>query len=113
MYDLDGGPSSSIPWTGSLATGATASVALATIAISNGPHTLNVWCTGPNGGTDLNPANDDKSKDFSVASPGQILTLNITLDDYVTETTWDLLDDGGNTIFNGGPYSDGQDQTVM
>jgi hypothetical protein len=113
MYDLDGGPSSSIPWTGSLATGATASVALATIAISNGPHTLNVWCTGPNGGTDLNPANDDKSKDFSVASPGQILTLNITLDDYGTETTWDLLDDGGNTIFNGGPYSDGQDQTVM
>jgi len=41
------------------------------------------------------------------------LSLQIVLDNYGSETTWDLLDDFNNVIETGGPYQDGQNQTVV
>ena len=113
LYDLDGGPNTTYNWSGSLATNATASVNLSTIPAGNGSHVLTVTCTAPNGGTDLNTANDTKTAAFTVASPGTMVTLAITLDDYGSETTWELQNSGGTTIYSGGPYADGMDQTVI
>lgn len=113
LYNLDGGANSTYSWTGTLATGATATVTLPSMAVGNGDHTLNVTSDSPNGGVDGNPANDSKARDFHVTDPGQIVTLSITLDDYGSETTWRVLGTGGVELYAGGPYADGLDQTVM
>ena len=36
---------------------------------------------------------------------GSIFNVFITCDDYPSETTWDLVDSGGNVMNSGGPYS--------
>ncbi|MBL7963472.1 MAG: trypsin-like peptidase domain-containing protein [Flavobacteriales bacterium] len=113
LYNLNGAPDQSLPWTGSLATGATAAVNLPAITAGNGSQMLTVRCTAPNGGTDLNPGNDQKTRSFNVAFPGQTITLRITLDGYGSETTWQLAQDGGGILFTGGPYSDGAGGTVV
>ncbi len=113
LYDLDGGSPTSLPWSGSLTTGATANVPLGSISVTNGNHTLNVWCDAPNGGTDLNTANDLKTQDFSVASPGQTITLQIVLDNYPEETTWQLEAQGGGVIATGGPYGSEPDGSTL
>lgn len=111
-YTVDGMNPQVSTWTGSLANGATANHGLPAITLSNGPHTLNVTSSAPNGQTDQNQVNDSRDKTVNVASPGQEITLNITLDDYGSETTWQLENDEGDIIDTGGPYQDNMDGTV-
>ncbi len=40
---------------------------------------------------------------------GYQITFELTLDDYGSETTWEIVTDNGSTIAQGGPYQDGQD----
>ena len=48
-----------------------------------------------------------------VADPGYTVTLNITQDDYGSETTWEVATQGGTVLFTGGPYTDGNDGVVV
>jgi len=60
-YKLDAGTVNTYTWTGSLATGATANVNLPAFAATTaGTHTITISTSAPNGGTDLNTANDQK-----------------------------------------------------
>ena len=44
----------------------------------------------------------------------ELVTLEITLDDFGSETTWAVYDATGNTVItSGGPYADGQAGTVI
>jgi hypothetical protein len=65
-YQLDGGTVSTIPWTGSLATNATAVVALPTLTVGVGSHTLNAYTSHPNSGNDYHLVNDSYSKVFNI-----------------------------------------------
>jgi hypothetical protein len=56
----------SIPWSGSLAVNATASVPLPTASLTSGPHTLRVDVTSPNNAVDINPNNSLRSVSFSI-----------------------------------------------
>ena len=38
--------------------------------------------------------------------------FNLTLDDYGSETTWELVDDNNNTLASGGPYANNIAGTV-
>ncbi len=105
-YAVDGGASVPGSWTGSLATGATAQISLGDIPVGNGDHSFTVACSGPNGGSDEHPANDAKSAAFSVFNPGFPVHINITLDNYGSETTWTLADSTGAELYSGGPYED-------
>lgn len=108
-----GGPSGNANWSGSLATGATTNHNLTAIDLPNGNVTLTVTASQPNGQTDQNPANNARQQDIMVASPGVQTTFNLTLDNYGSETTWALTTTGGTTLASGGPYSDGQNGTVV
>ncbi len=112
-YNLDGGSATNGTWTGSLAPGATTTLALGNITTSNGAHTFNASCSSPNGGTDENLGNNTRSQSFVVADPGYTVTLNITQDDYGSETTWEVATQGGSVLFTGGPYTDGNDGVVI
>jgi len=43
----------------------------------------------------------------------QDITVELTLDDYGSETTWTLVDAQGNEVLSGGPYQDNQNGTVI
>ncbi len=68
-YTIDGGPVSTFNWSGSLATGATTSVTLASSSILSGSHKIVAYTSTPNGNTDLNPLNDKKEGSFRTIDP--------------------------------------------
>ena len=113
LYNLDGGPNSTYPWTGTLATGSTATVNLGAISVGNGDHTLTVTSDDPNGGTDGNTLNDTKTRDFHVTSPAQTITLHILFDNYPEETSWQLATSGGSIVATGGPYGSQPDGSSL
>lgn len=41
------------------------------------------------------------------------VTVNITLDDYPEETTWELLDESGTVLGSGGPYDNQENETIQ
>ena len=110
---LDGSVVQNGTWTGTLAPGATTTVVVPTFTASSGPHTLEATCSAPNGGTDENTSNDTKTRTFTVLLPATTVTLRLTLDDWGSETTWELAQEGGATVVEGGPYSDGENGTVV
>jgi hypothetical protein len=80
-YSVDGGTPATYNWTGSLATGATATVALPSVtSTGNGSHTLTISSSVPNGNTDWNLLNDSYSSSFAVFSSSTVtpLTQNFT-----------------------------------
>lgn len=112
-YQVTGGGSGTSTWNGSLATGASANHSLGNITLPNGQVTVTVTASQPNGQADQNPSNNTRTQDVSVASPGNEVTLSITLDAYGSETTWQLATNTGTVLFTGGPYQDNQNGTVV
>jgi lysyl endopeptidase len=113
-YELNGGAPVSVPFNALVASGQTANFTLPTINVANGVNTLLVYTTDPDGQADGNTANDDRQKSFNVSNPGEVVTIQIKLDDYGSETTWELTPQGGGTVIaQGGPYSDNQDGVVI
>lgn len=70
-YSIDGGTVNSYSWNGSLNSLASVTVALPTLAISPGIHTMKVYPTQPNGVSDPNPYNDTTTYTFKIAIIGQ------------------------------------------
>ena len=46
-------------------------------------------------------------------SSNNTIHFNLTLDNYGSETTWELVDDSNNVISSGGPFTDGTSGTVI
>ncbi len=68
-YNLDGIPATPVNWTGSLASGATAAIALPTITSPTaGTHNIDATIVNPNGSPDLNITYDAGSANFTVTS---------------------------------------------
>ncbi len=65
-YAIDGGTPMTQAWSGSLATGASATVSLPSQTFTSGAHTLDVTVTNPNGGTDNNNTNNMQTYNFTV-----------------------------------------------
>lgn len=106
-WTMTGGGNGTQAWTGSLASGATAMVTMPAVTVGAGAHTYTVTASMPNGVTDMNPVNNSRSFDFSVVSPGTPTTLSITVDDYGSETTWEVRPQGGGAVVaSSGGYPD-------
>jgi hypothetical protein len=74
LWAWDSSPPTTTSWTGNLAHGATATVALASTVLSDGSHTFTASTSNPNGVADENPANDERSASIDVQSgPGRFL----------------------------------------
>ncbi len=113
-YDIDGGTVVSQTWTGSLTTNQTATVTFPAITLTAGTHVFNASVSSPNGGVDENPANDNLSQNYDVITNGETVQLDLTTDNYGSETTWELVDDATSTVlYSGGPYSDGASQNFI
>lgn len=112
-YDLNGGSQTgTIPWSGNLAPGASDFIEINGLTFASGANTLIVTSSMPNGVTDQNTSNDSKSESFNVIMNGVTVNVDIVLDGYGTETSWEI-NDGVNVLYTGGPYSDGNNQLLI
>ncbi len=109
-YNMNGGTPSTFNWSGSLATNATANIALPTVSYGTGQQVFNASVTSINGGnTDQYPANDLIQESFKGlgAFNTPSVTLELQRDAYGSETSWSLLNVTTNTVVaSGGSYSD-------
>jgi hypothetical protein len=105
-WSLNGSVPVEVEWSGSLAQFASTSVALPTMALADGVNALDVALTSANGQTDENAANNIASAEVSAfIGPTFTYSLVLTLDDYGSETTWEVRR-LGNVVYSGGPYGD-------
>lgn len=108
-YNINGGTTYTNNWTGSLAPNSFAYITLANTAVNG---TLNITITSVNGGTDQRASNNSASKVFGGGASSipnhdfTNFTFNLTGDRYGSETTWNLKNASGTTLYSGGPYSD-------
>ena len=108
-WDVDGGTSTVINWTGSLAKNETDNIVLSAIAVSSGNHVFNVTSSNPNGVIDENTANDTYSPAFSIEAVNKIITTQVHLelltDNWSDETSWVFKDYNETELYSGGPYN--------
>ena len=65
-YQVDGGTVSTLPWTGSLAAGATATQVLPSLTTTAGSHTFKSYITNPNGNANFNTLFESTNINFSI-----------------------------------------------
>ncbi|MFN0033129.1 MAG: M43 family zinc metalloprotease [Flavobacteriales bacterium] len=111
-YNVDGAGLSTQSWTGSLVSGAQATITLNAINPAAGAHTLYVWTSNPNGLSDQNTSNDQATGTFTVSS-GAAAQLVVTLDYFGSETTWNITDTNDIILIQGGPYQNNAQGTQI
>ena len=108
-YSINGGSSTSYPWSGNLSSGATETVSIQGVSVTPiASNSVDITLSNPNGNTDQNTSNNNLSANFNgmyLAPDGQV-TIEVTTDNYPSETTWELQDNTTlSVIASGGPYS--------
>ena len=108
-YGFDGLQNLTYNWSGNLAQWQSTAVSLPTSSLSSGNHTFSASVSNPNAGLlDENPANNTVSSSFNVVIEGQAVELNLTLDCYGSEISWELQDNTGTAIYFASGYQDDQ-----
>ncbi len=88
-YKLDNGTVQVVNWTGNMVTGQAVDLSLANYTLTPGSHTMTVYTSSPNNGTDGNNANNQIVYTFNVYNSGVIPMVegfenpNITADQWV------------------------------
>lgn len=67
----------------------------------------------PNGNVDPRPNGDEEQFEVALAPAGNDahITVEVITDNYGSETTWELVNQYGDVILSGGPYTDGGSTT--
>ena len=96
-YSVNGGSSTTYPWSGNLTSGASETVVIPNISLT--PlltNTIDVSLVSPNGQTDQNLSNNDIQCAFDgmYDAPGGQVTIEVTTDGYPSETSWKLKENG-------------------
>lgn len=110
-WTLDGVPQTPINWTGSLNFNQTEQIAIPTLNLNEGAHTVVVNVSDPNSGIDENGDNDSVSISFTTVV-GDEMSVLIRTDNYPEETTWEIRNANNEVVAAGGPY-DGQTATTL
>ena len=112
VYGIDFNSTSTFNWAGNLESGASINIELPSLSSSFGDHTFHASAQSPNGMADENPGNNERLREFIIAS-GTTIELDVTLDYFGAETTWDISNEDGNIIASGGPYVNSNQGLVM
>jgi hypothetical protein len=104
VYSFDGGNDQVLEWTGSLEADQTELITLPTIVVNSGAHNFSVDALNPNGIVDQVPSNNGGESDFTVGSVE--FTMEVITDQFGSETTWELRNQLGQLVAEGGPYED-------
>lgn len=111
---VNGNLITTVPWTGSLEQFATETVTLPAITLNDGVNVVEVRVINPNGQQDENDSNDSVTAEvIAISGPALNYSLELILDDYGSETTWEIRNESNQVVYEGGPYQDGADQTII
>lgn len=107
-YNLNSGTPQTFNWVGNLAPNKFVYIDLPIANAVNG--TINVSIVNANGIADQRASNNTKSANFIVPTGVSNytftnLTFNLVGDRYGNETTWNLKNSAGTTLYSGGPYT--------
>lgn len=102
-YDW-GGATQTYNWSGNLLSGQSEVVNLPSVSLTNGNYVFTASVSAPNGQTDENPSNNSATSNFVINTNGEEVTLNVTVDCWGEDTTWEIRDDNNNVVASGGPY---------
>ena len=109
IYGFDGNQNVTFNWTGVLLQWQSLAFSLPTATLPSGSHTFLALVSNPNAGfVDENNNNNSVSSIFNVVIGGQSVQLNLSLDCYGSETSWELQNNSGNAIYSASGYSDNQ-----
>lgn len=108
-YTINGGAANTYTWTGNLQTHKFATFDLPLIGATSGD--LQATIVNANGVADQRASNNSSSSTITVATaPANFATNNVVFrlqkDNYGSETTWNLKNSAGTTLYSGGNYSD-------
>lgn len=110
QYNINGGTNYTYNWSGSLATNKYAEFDMPITNATTG--TLNVTVLSANSITDERSSNNSASTAYTAGSTATptfdttTVTFNLQRDKYGSETTWNLKNSAGTTLYSGGPYTD-------
>ncbi len=110
---INGGAPEASQWNGSLEQYESVMVALPSFSSIDGENAVILTITGVNGGTDESTFNNASAGYFTAFSgPTLGWELLIVLDEYGSETTWEITE-SGNLVAEGGPYQDDMNGTEI
>lgn len=119
-YSIDNLNPKTFVWTGNLTQNASDLITLPEITTSSGTHLFSVAIANLNNLSDLNTLNDTATKNFTIPPLSQLngdttpkVTLTLQCDRDGSETTWNLKNSSGQTLYSGGPYSDTDSSTQL
>jgi len=75
VYAIDGGATSTLPWTGSLETGETENITLPVLPATEGDHTIEITLENPNGNPDGDVTDNTIETNFTVSLTGLALPM--------------------------------------
>lgn len=106
-YSINGGEDNVYEWTGSIATLASASIALPAVpytAVTMGDNEITFSVSSPNGQADENEADNSTTTTFVNLPhfPTQEVKLTLRTDNYGYESYWDIRDENNNVLAAGG-----------
>ncbi|HRY32887.1 MAG TPA: T9SS type A sorting domain-containing protein [Bacteroidales bacterium] len=107
-YSVNGSPTRSYSWNGSLAFLESTSISLPKVKfdLHSTRNTLSVWCGQPNDQADAVPEDDAMVMHFDAGfTVGPQITIDLLTDAYPGETTWKIISSAGGIIAQGGPYA--------
>ena len=96
-----------VNWTGALAFGETETLSVNLTGLADGNTEITAIISSPNGELDQNADNDSASRNVTVTTEGLTVSLELFTDFYPEETTWEVLDENGEILYEGGPYASG------
>lgn len=99
------GNNQSLTWNGNLSNGQTEQVQLPNFSLNGGLNQIEVTLQNPNNDTDENPGNNSTTASFLAAADGEYITMDLTLDCFGDEISWEVVDDNGTQWYQGGPYN--------
>lgn len=105
-YGFDGVNNLIYNWSGILPQWQSVVVNLPTATLTNGAHTFSATVTNTNAGVDENNLNNAVNNSFSIVLNGVSVVMDLTLDCYGSETSWELQNTSGTAIYAGNGYAD-------
>ncbi len=105
-YSVDGGTVVTTNWSGNLTSYDTRKLWLNPMPLSQGKHTIKIYCSSPNGLSDMYLLNDTLTKTFTTNDTNVAATMTFKTDNFGSESTWKILDPTGTVLYSDGPYPD-------
>jgi len=112
-YNVNSTSAQQVNWSGNLAQYESEQISIPAFNAIGGENTITVEVSNPNGVADENNLNNETEVSFTTFSGETFdFQLAITLDDYGSETSWEIKR-LGTVIYDGGPYNDGIDGELV